>query len=730
MNPVTSWAATAPHDISEGHRLFDGACQNFTYHITAGNTTLWLVIQWPNKGEIAFRLAFTLGAVLERTSNIDREDGILQFNVECQLGDYEVRVDFPSDEESLFHFTTVFTPKEPMFIPFSPHDVVPLPKSGKVGDAKGEILVSQAGTRSGHLLFTCSNPVNGSVFYFQNLSALSDYAEATETSMGSTVGGRWPEMGFRLPAAITKPLPAGKAVTVSDAYIICSETLIDNEIEAAKAYLDHLATVYLQMPKPKTSYNDWPEIARLGLGHLKENKGCWTQAEGKSYLNAYVCDYDTPPEVMVQLAVLVPLTEYFEWQGDDDRILQELHEGLEAFYDGKVGTVCRWLPSLRHRLDQSEEQKKEYVMDSWYLHHPLMNLSRLAQRGDRISRKLLEDSLGFTMKVARHFKYEWPVFYNMETLDVIKTETAPGKGGEKDVPGAYAHLMLQARDLTDDDAYFKEAQKAVRKLEGDGFDIFYQANNTTFTAATLLRMYKETGDEKHMDLAYVCLACLFRNMQIWDGRYGYGKHYSRFFAIYPLAEAPYIAPYEELEVYAGLTYFLRTSVDLELRPSVKLLIAEFVRYFVFRMPFYYPANLPKEAISEEVKTGEIDVSLWIPLEDLRDGWEKSGQVGQEVYGAAGAGFGILPRQYFKCGDSGLLLYSDYPILRFRTRQNTATFELGGDSRLQCNIRIIGRGSSKAELSMRPKGETQRPSSTEKDGKTYTVNGGGKWKITW
>lgn len=680
---------------------------------------------------MAFRAVFALGAVLEKATVTHTEDGSLQATVKCRLGSYKVRFDFPSDDEPLFHYTTVFTPAEALFLPFSPHDVLLIPESGQVGDSEGVIHVSQAGCRSGHLMFTSSRPVNGSVFYFQNLTALSDYAQATGTSMGSTVGGSWPEMGFRLPAALTQPLPAGKAVTVSDAYIICSEAVIKTEVDAAKAYLDHLASVYVQLPKPDTTYRDWPTIATLGLEDLRYNKGCWTQAEGKSYLNAYVCDYDTPPEVMVQLVVLVPLTEYFDWQGGPDPLLDDLHAGLEAFYDEKIGTVCRWLPSLGHRLDASEEQKQAYVMDAWYLHHPLMNLSRLAQRGDAKARQLFMDSLPYAMKVARHFDYEWPVFYKMDTLEVIKAETATGKGGEKDVPGAYAHLMLQARDVTGDEAYLKEAMRAVKKLEGVGFDTFYQANNTAFSAATLLRMYKETKDETYMDLAYVGLACLFRNMQLWDGRYGYGKHYSRFFAIYPLSEAPYIAPYEELEVYATLTYFLQNARDIELRPSVTLLIAEFVRYFVFRMPYYYPANLPADAISDDVKTGEIDRTLWIPLEDLRDGWDKSGQVGQEVYGAAGAGFGILPRQYFKCGDSGLVLYADYPVFGFRTRQNASTFALGGDPRLTCRFRILGVTSkTQAQLLSRPKGNEQKPVATGKGWKEYLVSGGGKWKVVW
>jgi hypothetical protein len=51
--------------------------------------------------------------------------------------------------------------------------------------------------------------------------------------------------------------------------------------------------------------------------------------------------------------------------------------------------------------------------------------------------------------------------------------------------------------------------------------------------------------------------------------------------------------------------------------------------------------LPKEMLVDKPKTGETDPALWIALEYLHDGWEPSGEVGQEVYGA-GIAFGLSP----------------------------------------------------------------------------------------
>ena len=82
-------------------------------------------------------------------------------------------------------------------------------------------------------------------------------------------------------------------------------------------------------------------------------------------------------------------------------------------------------------------------MDSWYLYHSLLNLSRLALHEDGIAKKLFLDSLDYAVQVARKFKYQFPVFYDLDTMEVIKAESKEGHGGENDVAGQYAHLMMQ-----------------------------------------------------------------------------------------------------------------------------------------------------------------------------------------------------------------------------------------------------------------------------------------------
>jgi hypothetical protein len=291
--------------------------------------------------------------------------------------------------------------------------------------------------------------------------------------------------------------------------------------------------------------------------------------------------------------------------------------------------------------------------------------------------------------------------------------------------------MLLMYRLTNKKKYFNEAEKSVKKLVGKGFDIFYQANITAFSAGALLELYKITNKQEYLDLSYACLAGLFKNMQIWDCQYGYGKNYRNYFSIFPLNEAPYTAAYEEMEVYAALSEYLIQSESVEeILPSLKILIPEFLKYAVSRLPYYYPTMLPEEMLSEEVKTGEIVKDLWIPLEDLYTGWEKSGQVGQEVYGA-GLGFGVMTRQYHKVKDEDFLLFADYPLVNYKKSKNTVRFNIAGSTEFDCNFKILlAEDNEKIKIDVFVNKKIMLPEVKSKISIDYKIKGGSIVKISW
>ena len=727
MQTVTPWSATAQEDIENSELLLERKILDYTYQFYNTGDSLWIVALLPENGKIAFRTAFAMNSCFEVANLFDDEETIVII-LNSRLGSYEVRVNFPDTANPILHYTTAFTANTPLMIPFWPRDIIPLTQNGNVENTHGKIHMEQFGSRSGLIFASITKPQTGSFFYFQNLTSLSEYCEATETESKNTVGGSWPEIGFQLPITDKLPLPAGKAFTISDAYVVLENEIIEETSAICEHFLNNLVKIYKVLEQPRIEYHNWPDIAQKVLKDLQQNKGAWTQTNGNPYLNAYLCDYDTPAESMVQLAVLGPFKEFEKWTGEKHPLYNDIINGLPAFYDPKINCINRWLPALADKLDQSEEQKKEMVMDSWYLHHPLMNLARLALHGDKIAKKLVLDSIDYVIKVAHHFKYEWPVFYDMETLKIIKKETAPGAGGERDVPGAYAHLMLLLYKLTQEKRYLNEAKKAAKKLAELGVEILYQANNTAFAAGALLELYKITNEKLYLEISYTCLTGLFKNVQLYDCKYGYGKNYTNFFSIFPLNDAPYTAAYEELEVYAALSEYFVQAKDVDILPSLKTLIPEFVKYAVNRIAYYYPPMLPKEMLSEEVKTGEIQADLWVPLEDLYNGWQKSGQVGQEVYGG-GMAFGIVPRQYIKI-DENFLVFIDYPIAQPTKRGKSITIKMDGDQDMIYNLKIIKVKDHKIQTKVFQNKITLTPFKQNAKLHEYQISGQGFIKIQW
>jgi len=735
MAALSPWALAACGTVNNNDYpvLYTGVAGTFEFRVYASKDSLWIAATGPSEGKILFRAAFCPGKAPE-VQECQVQDNGVDILLRTAIGDMRVEISLMEEEHPILHYHTQLTPYTDLFIPFWPRDIIIAGTDGNTDNTIGRVHMKQMGTRSGHLFFSLAYPKTGSVLYLQNLTALGDYNELTTTSAKDVVGGDWPELGFSLPATNTKPMPAGRTVTISDAFVAFDTQTAANEAELVKQFLDMLASVYLQLPHPETVYRHWPDILGKGLYDLTNNHGCWTQINGKKYLNAYLCDYRTPPEIMVQLAVLLPLLEYSEWSGKQLEAIDTVQQTLADFYNPELKTVMRWLPAAEHWLEgEQEEQKAPLTMDSWYLHHPLLNLSRLAKKGNEQAHQLLIESIDYAINVAHHFGYKWPVFYKMDTLEVVKAETAPGKGGEKDVAGLYAHVMLQAWEITGNQKYFDEARKAADTLKGLGFDLFYQVNNTAFAAKAMLILWKETRDETYLDLSYVCIANILRNAQLWECNYGHGKHFPNFFSVFPLNDAPYTAPYEEVEVFASFHEYLRLAEGAPVRKSVRLLLNEYIRYLVHRACFYYPPMLPKEMLKETPTTGELQPDLWLVLEDLHDGWEQSGEVGQEVYGAGNA-FGVVPRHYFRVPDAGFMLFADYQVTNFQLAgSKCVTFDIQGDPRLSCRIVILKVKSDPLpafKFAIEGKPVSLRGKLTPDGHPEYEINGGRHVTIEW
>jgi hypothetical protein len=348
---ISPWALSASAELSDAApALFEQTIGDFQFKVIATADSVWILTQTPASGRVAFRAVFSPGGSLEIDKRTNKDQQVTEFSLTSAIGKIRLNISLDQQEPTpVLRYTSTLTPAKELSIPYWPKDILFMDKNGNPENTAGQIHASQFGTRTGFIYLSQTRPKSATLLYHQNLTALSGYCEQTESSLSDTVGGEWPELGFSLPLS-KKPLEAGKEVTISDAFVAFHPEVPETEPQVMQLYLDLLARIYLLLPKPATKYQQWPEILDKGLKDLLESPGCWSQQAGHKYFNAYVSDYETPPEIMVQLAVLMPLMDFTAWSGKDLEAEKTIKENLPTFYDEKLGTIMRWLPAAEDKL--------------------------------------------------------------------------------------------------------------------------------------------------------------------------------------------------------------------------------------------------------------------------------------------------------------------------------------------------------------------------------------------
>ncbi|GAB4024127.1 hypothetical protein [Spirosoma koreense] len=655
--------------------------------------SFWIVYSFASAGKLAIRTCFD-PQTIQSVKVLKKSKTAVEYHLEGSLGLFRVRIEQPAQAPMVLHYTTSLEPRQDFRVQALPRDIYVLDDAYDPTATEGMVYVTQSGPTAGLAYWSVTRPVAGTVLYLQNLTALNDYCQATHTEPGGSISVQWPEIGLALPTA-EQPLIAGKEVVLNDAFIYLSDTIPDNEIEASDHFLEAIACLYRLLPKPETVYYDWPKAAEQTIQALAEARGCGRRIKNRFYLNAYVGANQKPPESMVQLAILVPLWEYQAWQEEPIPLVDQLQKAIHTFYDEKKATLMRWLPGQAFGKDETSEEEDPNKIDSWYLLHTLMNLGRLADKGDMEDKELLFRSLEFAIGAAHHFDYNWPVFYDSRTLAVVKAETSEGHGGELDVAGLFTHVMLQAYELTKDPLYLTEAEQSAQRLRGKGFELLYQSNITIMSALTLAKLWKITGNRLYFDLSRHSIANIFAKLWIWECNFGFGQLRSTFLGVAPLKDAEYLAAYEEGEIVATMFNYLK-EVENDVSPSIRLFFSEFMKYLLHRGRYYFPSELTPDGISQEPREGYIVADLPIPLEDISTGWKPAGAVGQEVYGGALASI-LTTYAYKRFKDMPFMVYCEYPIHQAEFQvtgkdSGYAIFRLSGTADYHCRVRVLAKGN--------------------------------------
>jgi hypothetical protein len=677
-----------------------GEREHLAVRALAGCDNVWLALSL-NGTDVAYVRLGPAAGEMSHVQILPQPDGTALCECTTPLGPARVRISV--HEGPIVRCTTSLLPVRDTIVTKWPRDVY----AAEGGEAT--VHTTQRGLRSGIVFASSSAPRPFSVLYFQNFSALNGYFSQTKRTPADTVGGTWPELGYAPPAGNECILAKAREVTVSDAFVALSADAPRSDDAIARLYLDTLAQIYALLEKPAVRYHDWQQRAANALRDLSLSPACTYVRQGRRYLMPYVADPAKPPESMVQLTLAVNAGEYDSWRNEQSALFEMLRRTTATFYREDIGSVVRWLPGEPFEDGQAEDNMNHEAMDSWYLHHALFNVFRLARDGDAGARELFERSLPYVVRVARRFGYRWPIFFNLETLDIIRAEAAPGSGGENDVAGLYALVMIHAYEMFGVSEYLREAEAAIVQLQGLGFKLAYQLNTTGFAAEAALRLWKMTKKQAYLGLSESCMANLFDNMWLWQCDYGHARHYRTFFGLFPLRDAPYLAAYEELEAHAKFHEYLALG-GADLRPSLQFLLAEYQKYALDRCWYYYPDVLPIDVVAGTARNGRSERGLSVPLEDLRDGREQSGQVGQELYGA-GLPFVMTSRHYVRLGATGMLAYCDYPMFDFAASNDGGAWRAGGDLRGTCLLRVLpadARVPARAVFVRRSAGSTAVP----------------------
>jgi hypothetical protein len=348
-----------------------------------------------------------------------------------------------------------------------------------------------------------------------------------------------------------------------------------------------------------------------------------------------------------------------------------------------VKTLRRYLPNVGEKQGKDPD-----AVDSWYLYHPMLNLGRLALRGNEEARKLLLKSIDCGIEAAHHFDYAWPVAYKIQDFSIITKARGDERFGQTDVGGIYAYVMLQCFELTGEDRFVEEAKAAIDKAKDLRFDLLYQTNLTTWGAAACLRLWRITDDPDYLGQSYAYLAGFFHNTTIWQSRIGTAKDFDHFLGAICLHDAPYMAMYECFESFAGLDEYLGQAGP-GLDPEVRMLISEYCRYTLHRAVYYYPDMLPRDDIQQgDHQSGVINRKLSFPLEDLYPDGQPAGQVGQEIYGC-GAAFVFATRSIHFVGNAPFLIYCDHFVrAQERRGERALSMSLDGGETCTANLSLV------------------------------------------
>lgn len=549
--------------------------------------------------------------------------------------------------------------------------------TGEETSALLEIYADRGPMAAPHL-FAYSEALDSTFFYWVDLTTLNSFMEAAHYTPSATPRRMKQRVGHSFSRNDLSQQPEGVVTVVYDSYLYLIPGQPPDEDAMFSRYLHNLGDIYDLIAKPDDPLPAWfdvtqwdgqgvPDGIHLGTIHDLADEQNWVTLNGKRYLRAYVSDTRQSAEAISQLDVYSALARYQHRFGETPDYFDELRATIPDFFNPDFGPAGMFQNSGPLVVTGAQGRG-----DVWYELGHALKVAELAlwYPDDMELRDLTIRSGDSWIDFARTAGYRFPKFYSFETWQ--------GTGQQPDSGGGFAYFMLLLHELTGKEPYVDEARHALRALDGYGFRLSYETHMTAITAAAAARLYQIEPDPLYLDVINRAVSNLMRLSWIWESDYGSLKEVEdvlpgspewwqgavrqrTFFGLNPTQQSAVITAKEQYEAWIYLIETLQ-RVHGELEPTTEKLIAEFTKHTLLTIPRSLPVFLPPGSATAHPSAyetvSENDLSLMIPLEDLRGGWDISGAIGQEVYGA-----GMAPAMAALALVEiapGITVYSGYP----------------------------------------------------------------------
>lgn len=492
--------------------------------------------------------------------------------------------------------------------------------------------------------------LDSTLLAWTDVTGLAPFITATHFSPNALPVRQGRHFGSNFSSSDLQRLPLNMSTPVYDGYLYLAPGTPADEPAMFQRYLQQVADVYDVIGRPADPLPDWQDLARHSLTDLQA-PDTWVMLNGKRYWRAYVADTRHSAEAITQLDVGLGAARYAARYGPGpltQSILDDVLAGIGDFYNPAYRLMQNSGP-----LAISGNQTRG---DTWYELGHALKLAELGLLGYDAAAKLARESQAAWMDYAHAVNYKFPQFYTFNTWK--------GTGQEPDAGGAYALYMLRLADLGCGQPCVAEAEAAVRAFPSHGFAFSYETHMTAMSALAAAELADRTGDDRWLADADGPIANLLRLSWIYESDFGQGPATPTFFGLGPTQRSGVITAKEQYEAWIYLSQFLRRAHG-RIDPSVEKLVAEFCYHTLVTLANSLPPRLPAGLATQHpaayptVSANRLD--LYIPLEDMRDGQNQWGVIGQEVYGA-GMAPTLAALAYVQLAP-GVTLYSAYPLAK-------------------------------------------------------------------